>query len=512
MLLQDFLFSSANQFPQKAALIYGEDRTNYGELRDSACSVAEWLLEQPLESGFRGVILNDNPYEYLAAYFGILIAGGVAVGANTQTSDTALAHILTDSGAEVLFCGSKFKKYLLRAVSAAPLLKTIVVAGVEGTALSTGIVGESYNAVLKREPSLNPLDLPYRSPCDYAQIIYTSGTTGKPKGVVLRHSNLIANIESVVSYLKLTSADSIMAVLPFFYSYGNSVLLTHIAVGATLVVNQNFMYPNVILQQMVDYRVTGFSGVPSTFAILLHRSAVDRFTFPDLRYLTQAGAPLSPHLANQLRKIFPGVALFVMYGQTEACARLAYLTPEDLEQRPGSIGKAIPGVELFLRNKLGQDVPVGETGEIVARGENIMAGYWRHPSETAKVLRREGLWTGDLARQDEDGFFYIVSRKSDIIKSGSHRIGPKEIEDVLCEHKAVYEAAVVGVHDEILDERIRACIVLQKDSRCSEKEIKIHCRKNLPAFKIPHEYVFCKDLPKTTTGKVRKSELKAENM
>ena len=349
---------------------------------------------------------------------------------------------------------------------------------------------------------------PFRTSCDLAQIIYTSGTTGHPKGVMLRHSNLVANITSIVSYLHLTEQDRIMAVLPFFYVYGNSVMLTHIAAGGSLVVNQSFLYPNVILQQMVDHEVTGFSGVPSTFALLLNRSSLSQYTFPALRYLTQAGAAMSPTLAGQLEKYFPGVDIYIMYGQTEASARLAFLEPSDLNDRTGSIGKGIPGVQLSLLDQQGEPVPTGQTGEIVARGENIMAGYWQQPAETAKVLRKEGLWTGDLARQDEDGFFYIISRKSDIIKSGSHRIGPKEIEDTLAEHPAVLETAVKSIYAEILDERILACIVLKDGFKSNGKNLLKHCRKELPAYKVPHEVRFLSELPKTATGKIKKSKLK----
>ena len=357
------------------------------------------------------------------------------------------------------------------------------------------------------EPGLDN-KLPYRSPCDPAQIIYTSGTTGQPKGVVLRHANLIANSRSIISYLELTDKDRVMAVLPFFYSYGNSLLLTHILVGGSLVVNQSFLYPNVILKQMVEFEVTGFSGVPSTYALLLNRSAIDSFKFPDLRYITQAGAAMSPSLALRLGKVFPGVRIYIMYGQTEASARLAFLEPDKLQQKPDAIGKAIPGVQLRLLDAEGEPVAPGETGEIVARGDNIMAGYWQRPEETAAVLKTEGLWTGDLARQDSDGFFYIVSRKSDIIKSGSHRIGPKEIEDVLAEHPAVHEIAVIGVEDEILDERICACVVLINSAECSAKDLARHCRRELPAYKVPQQFVFLDNLPKTATGKIKKSELK----
>jgi len=299
-----------------------------------------------------------------------------------------------------------------------------------------------------------------------------------------------------------------MAVLPFFYSYGNSVMLTHIAAGGTLVVNQSFVYPNLILDQMLKENVTGLSGVPSTFAILLHRSAAHDYSFPHLRYLTQAGAAMSPKLAKQLSELFPDTEIYIMYGQTEASPRLSYLAPEDLLNKPGSIGKAIPGVILEVVNKDGAPVRTGESGEIVASGENIMAGYWQREDETREVLRDGKLWTGDLAYRDEDDYLYIVSRKSDMIKCGSHRIAPKEIEEIILEIDSIHEAVVMGAEDEILGENIHVYVVLKPDASATEKDIVRYCRRNLPAFKVPHRVIFLDELPKTSSGKIKKGELK----
>lgn len=507
MLLQDYLYRAAQKTPDKDVLIYGENHISYGQLVSAAESIACWLDSLDLEPGFRGAVLSDDPYEYIVCYFALLMAGGVVVGLNTQTSEKALSYTVNDCGANVLCAHKKFSRVLQASLPLLSSVQAVAVSGRDEAFPGTEIPCSNLTTLLAREHQWYPENAPFMSSCDLAQIIYTSGTTGHPKGVMLRHSALTANTESIVQYLKLTENDRVMAVLPFFYSYGNSILLTHIAVGGTLVVNQSFMYPNVILQQMVDHRVTGFSGVPSTYSILLHRSALEKFCFPDLRYLTQAGAAMSPALAQKLQAVFPGTAIYIMYGQTEASARLAYLEPDDLVEREGSIGKAIPGVTLTLRDKDGKEVQVGQTGEIVARGENIMAGYWQQSAPSAKVLRREGLWTGDLARRDEDGFFFIVSRKSDIIKSGSHRIGPREIEDTLAEHPAVHEVAVVGITDEILDERILACVVLNARNECHEKDLIKHCRKDLPAYKVPQEIRFFSELPKTATGKIKKTEL-----
>jgi len=507
MLLGDFLIQFASLNPEKTVLAYGNSTVSYGKLWRSSCSIADWLLAQKLEPGFRGILLTAEPFEYVASYFGIIIAGGVVVGLNAQITQKALEYSLADCGASALFINKRLISRLKK-LSPDENLKAIAVTDGAGKQFPAFTSAYDLTNLLSSSVHETRASFPFRSSCDLAQIIYTSGTTGKPKGVMLRHSNLMANNQSIISYLGLTDKDRGMAVLPFFYSYGNSILLSHILAGASLVVNQSFMYPNVILEQMVKHKVTGFSGVPSTFALLLNRSAIKQYRFPSLRYITQAGAAMSPSLARRVHGVFPGTSIYIMYGQTEASARLAYLEPDLLEERSGSIGKAIPGVTLRLLANDGNPVAPGDTGEIVAQGENIMAGYWQRPEETRSVLRKEGLWTGDLAREDEDGFLYIVSRKSDIIKSGAHRIGPKEIEDTLSEHPAVQEVAVLGVVDEILDERIRACVVLSDECECSVKDLLKHCRKDLPVYKIPHEILFMEKLPKTATGKIKKVELK----
>ena len=506
MLVHDFLINSGKEFPEKTAVIHGGKSQTYGEILAMSQARAAWLGSLNLDPGFRGAVLSDDPFEYIAGYFAIQMAGGIVVGLNTQTCARSLKTVLNDCGASVVFSAVKFKKFFDQAVPEVPSLRWVVLQGIKENVDQSGRTQWlDPGTILQEDPGEG--DHPEIFPEDIAQIIYTSGTTGKPKGVMLRHRNLTANTTSIIEYLSLTENDRVMAVLPFFYSYGNSVMLTHIAAGGSLVVNQSFLYPNVILDEMVKHEVTGFSGVPSTFAILLNRSALQKYSFPSLRYLTQAGAAMVPQLAERLKEVFPGVEIFIMYGQTEASARLSYLPPEDLAGKPGSIGLPIPGVTLRLLDKKGNSVDHGEVGEIVASGENVMAGYWQRPGETEETLRSEGLWTGDLARMDAEGYLFMVSRKSDMIKSGSHRISPKEIEEIIHEHERVHEVAVVGREDEILGETIRACVVLKPDSQCTTKELTLHCRRNLPPFKVPQEIVFLDELPKTATGKIRKTEL-----
>lgn len=505
MLIQDFLLHSSLRNPDAEALVAGVCRATYAKLENAALSLAGSLLAGGLKPGERVAVLTDAPFDYIVSYFGTLLAGGVFVGLNTQTSARTLKHLLCDCGASLTLTHRKFIKYFDGIADGVPNLRYVAISG--GGSVAGVTCGEFAGLLAGR--SNNPGLLPRREPADLAQIIYTSGTTGKPKGVMLSHTNLVSNTLATVQYLGLTQNDRAMVVLPFFYSYGNSVLLTHIAVGGTLIVNQSFMYPALILDQMRAEEVTGFPGVPSTFALLLQRTLIRETSLPHLRYVTQAGGGMSPALVRELVAALPGTDIYVMYGQTEAAPRLSYLDPADLHRKSGSIGKAIPGVTLEVLTPAGDTVPPGEIGELVAQGENVMIGYWGQPETTAEVLRDGRLWTGDLVTIDEEGYLYVVGRQSDMIKSGAHRIAPREIEDVLLEHGAVFEAAVIGVEDDILGESLKACVVLKEAATCQEKELLRHCHQILPPYKVPHVIEFCDELPKTESGKIKKAELKA---
>lgn len=503
-LVHDFLLQSAERRAQDVAVIHKQNCATYGELLRDALAVGGWLAQQGLQPGERVVLLVSDPFVYIAGYFGVLMAGGVVVPLNTQTTARSLGTVLNDCGVSVVIAERKCIAYLQELGNAVPTLRAVVVAGDAAESFN----GASFEAVSWAEVVQTPAGgIADRDESDYAQIIYTSGTTGEPKGITLSHRNLVSNTASIVEYLGLQASDRVMDVLPFFYSYGNSVLLTHMAVGGSLVVNHSFVFPNVVLEDMAKHRVTGFSGVPSTFAILLHRSAIRDYTFPHLRYLTQAGGPMAPQLVDELLEICPTAKLYVMYGQTEASARLSYLPPEDIRRKTGSIGRAIPGVVLEVVDRSGEPTAPGETGEIVASGPNVMCGYWGQPERTREVLRDGRLWTGDLARVDDEGYLFIVGRKKEMIKSGAHRIAPKEIEEVLLAHAAVHEAAVIGAPDAILGEAIVACVVLNPGCPCDQKELLAHCSSNLPTFKVPKEVRLLDNLPKTQSGKIRKAAL-----
>lgn len=432
-----FLENSARDYPENIAVVYRGQRVDYSTLLRLVGNMARVLIWHGVKKGDRVVLLLENSIHYVIWYFAVLRVGGVVVALNTDTTVKEVEYILNSCQPKGVIINKVCCQYFP-----------------QDNDVDFRIIAEEGLGALDQAIDACPI-VEVNEKNDLAQIIYTSGTTGKPKGVMLTHLNLRSNTESIVEYLNLTSDDKIMVVLPFFYSYGNSLLLTHIMAGGTLIISHQFVFLNKVLEMMIDEKATGFAGVPSSYAMLLHKSNIRGLNFPYLQYLTCAGGALSPANIVELKKILPDVDYYAMYGQTEATARLLYLEPDKWLERLSSAGRAIPGVEIRVMAKDGQDVRIGEVGEIVAQGPNIMKGYWGDPEATREVLKNDGLHTGDLARIDEDGYVFIAGRQSDMIKAGAFRIHPQEIEDVIIEMSGVVECAVAGIPDEIMGRRLR---------------------------------------------------------
>jgi acyl-CoA synthetase (AMP-forming)/AMP-acid ligase II len=338
--------------------------------------------------------------------------------------------------------------------------------------------------------------------------MFTSGTTAQPRVVRITHANLIANTESIVEYLDLHCDDRIMAVLPLHYCFGASLLHTHLRVGGSIVLGNSFAYPETILERMEVTHCTGLAGVPSTYQILLRNSSFPRRPLPDLVKIQQAGGKLHNALLEELIRSHPQSRVFVMYGQTEATARLSYLPPELLSRKLGSIGKGIPGVKLEVLKE--GDVPVkpGEIGEIVASGNNISPGYLDNPEANEYKFFDGRLRTGDLATVDADGYIYIVDRKDDFIKSFGYRISSYEVESCVLQIPDVVSAAAVGVEDPTAGEAVVVFAVLRSGSACTANDILAHCRSKLANHMLPKKIVFLPALPVNANGKIVKAELK----
>jgi len=508
MQVNELLENSAEKHPDKPALFHDGKWVNYGELEAESNRLGNFLLESGIQRGDRVAILCRNCLQYVAAYFAILKAGGVAVPLNSEASPREIAYIIDSCEAKALVTNKALDAALLLVLPDRKTLRLIVAQQVD--AVGAGRVGDvrvsSWTEALSSgqdgRPSVHCIDL------DLESIVFTSGSTGVPKGVMLSHLNTVSNMTSICQYLRLTGSDRIMAVLPFSYIYGKSLLLTHLLVGGSVVIDNRFTYPNVVLQSMLETEVTGFAGVPSTFTILLNRSSLGKMRFPALRYVTQAGGAMAPAVQQKVAEAFAPAQLYVMYGATEAAPRLSYLDPAVLTRKWGSIGKAVPNVDLLIVDEQGRELPQGETGEIAARGSNIMQGYWKDPEATASVLRNGLYFTGDLGRMDEEGYFYVVGRKKDIIKVKGFRVSAKEIEEVLLEIEGIHEAAVIGVDDEVLGEAIKAFVVLKQDRELTRQAMNQHLAGRLAAFKMPKYIEICSTLPKNESGKVLKTELR----
>ncbi|NIR32791.1 MAG: acyl--CoA ligase, partial [Gammaproteobacteria bacterium] len=425
--LTERLERAAGSDPAAVALTCADRSVTYGELWRGVQAVAAFLGAQGLRKGERVAVLSENSAEYVIAYYGALLSGAIAVGLNAAAKPRDIVRWLEHCDAAWLFADGAYpgleeiRRSERSRVRVVPLQN--VHAG-DGEA----VLPEILNVYAGAAPGA-----PRLGEGDTAALVYTSGTTGSPKGVTLSHGNLAANVDAILRYLRLTPAESVSVVLPFYYAYGASLLHTHLAVGARLVLERSLMYPHRILQRIAAERVTGFAGVPSTYALLLTRTSFEDYDLGSLRYVTQAGGPMGPQWIARLREALPATALYVMYGQTEATARLTYLPPEDLDRKPGSVGVPVDGVRIEIRDPRGERLPPFSAGEICARGPNVMQAYWGNRELTEQVLVDGWLRTGDLGHVDAEGYVYVQGRASDMIKTGAHRVSPQETEEVIAE-------------------------------------------------------------------------------
>ena len=508
MVIPSLLERPAQTHPDKPAVWFEGTWKTYSQLDREADGLAAFLNGLGVGHGDRVAMLLDNGFNYVAAHFGIFKAGAVEVSLNTELTAKGLRELLENCEAKVLIAARRFERQWLAILTGLPNLQHVIVDQLSSATPFTGAPRFHCLADAWCSPKAAHA-LPRPTESDLASIIYTSGSTGEPKGVMLSHRNLTSNTESIVEYLGLTPSDRMMVVLPFYYIYGRSLLYSHFLSAGSLVIDNRFAFVAAVLNTMEQLQVTGLAGVPSTFSILLRKSDFARRKFPSLRFVTQAGGGMAPVLQQEVVQAFHPARVFVMYGSTEASPRLSYVEPEMLPRKWGSIGKAIPGVELIVADSQGRPLPPRAEGELAARGPNIMMGYWKSPSATDEVIRHGYYFTGDLGYQDEDGYIFLTGRARDIIKCGGNRVSSKEIEDAILEVPGVMEAAVVGVPDDILGEAIKA-VVVACNSSLDPEQIKAHVQKKLAPFKLPKFIELRDSLPKNGSGKILKTELRRE--
>ncbi|QRX62933.1 AMP-binding protein [Dysgonomonadaceae bacterium zrk40] len=472
MNLFDYLFSESKEMDKKFIMNEGEE-LSFKDLYERSLTLANYLSGR-LGTEHKILLISQNSRFFITCYLAIIKSGNVCVPLNPSVEQENLDYIADATGCNWSFVSDKsLKRLSLRGETCNESRLEEILRSVDGS-----------NANSKRDLS----EISAFDESRLAEILFTSGSTGLPKGVMLTHLNLRANTESILSYLKLNSGDSILLVLPLYYCYGLSVLHTHLKVGASILLNNNFVLLGSVIDNLVKYELSGFAGVPSHFQMLLRKSLTFKTTrFTHLRYVTQAGGKLHEAFIEEFVSAFPDIDFFVMYGQTEATARLTYLPSASLKQKMGSVGIPIPGVTLDIVDHHGQPTKAGEAGEIIAKGKNIMSRYYNDPAGTSETLIDGWLYTGDLGYFDKDGFLFLTARKKGILKIGGHRISPKEIEEVIVSIPEVVDCTVTAVEDELLGEAIRALVVVNEgcDRDDLRDKIKRCCKQKLACNKMP---------------------------
>ena len=509
LLVNDFVEQRAARTPNKVALVCGRQRLTYAQIDKMANRMANALRDHGVERGDRVVLFLPNTIELVVGIFAILKAGGTFVAVNHTAKREKLSYLVNNCKARALVIRARQARVAADVMRDAPSLAFTVLtengsveaAGDDDNILSFEDIQRDYpSTVLPREC----IDQ------DLACLIYTSGSTGEPKGVMSAHCNVVFAASSIISYLENVADDIVINVLPLSFDYGLYQLLMVFKFGGTLVLERSFAYPAQVLKRMVKERVTGFPGVPTLFAILL-KMDMSSYDLSHLRYITNTAAALPPSHIEQIRAKFPQATLYSMYGLTET-KRTLYLPPEQLDLRPGSVGIAIPGTEVWIEDEQGRRLEPNQVGELVIRGGHVMRGYWEAPEATAARYRPGPIpgervcYSGDLFRTDEDGYFYFVGRRDDIIKSRGEKVAPKEIENVLYGLPGVVEAAVIGVPDLVLGQAIKALIVAD-GVELTERDVLRHCRDHLEDFMVPQIIEFKDELPKTDSGKIKKTAL-----
>lgn len=510
----DWLLDWAKRTPYAPAVGTPAGWLTYRQLAERTNWLAASLAERRVSAGDRVLVALPNVPSSVAVSLAIQWLGACAVEVNREWGATALAAIAAQVEARLAVIDARDALLWGPIVTDAGLTDLWVVHPSRPPEPAWAALDGATRFWLRPDATLEGVRAragpPARDAKAPALILYTSGSTGAPRGVIQTHSNVAANTRSICEYLSLTPADRAMAILPLCYCYGKSVLQTHLLAGGSVFFDNRFMYPRVVLEAIAAEGCTGFAGVPLTYELIKRQLDPRTIRMPTLRYLTQAGGEMALTTTRWVREVFAPARLFVMYGQTEATARLSYLSPERGDDKEGSIGRPIPGVELEAVSPTGATMPVNQEGHLVARGQNVTPGYFRAPEETAEILRDGWLWTGDLARKDADGFFYLTGRAKDVMKIGGHRVSAAEIEQCLCAHPEVLEAAVVSEGDAIGGETAVAFVVARPGSAISEAQLRHYCRDHLPAYKVPSTIRFISTLPRTSVGKVAKGLLKAQ--
>ncbi len=525
--LYKLLEESARKYPDKPALVFFGKKITYRELDDISDRVASFLKDLGIGKGDRVIVDLPNTPHYVAAYYGILKTGAIVVQCNPMYTEREIGYIVDNSEAEygffIEFVYPRIKKLIDEGK-----LKKVVICKIEDylpfplnvlyrfkkqkVSIDSRKEVIHWKSVLKYPPTKDRPEINPKE--DVAIFLYTGGTTGVPKAVMSTHLNLVANAYQVLEWLPEKNPDDVfIGVLPYFHSYGMTTSLNApIAYGSTIILIPDPRDIKRILEAIEKYRVTVFCGVPTMYNAILNHPELKKYDISSVKYCISGAAPLPVEVKREFERVTGG-KLVEGYGLSET-SPVTHANPLNGVNKEGSIGIPFPDTYAVIVDNEGRVLPIGEVGELAIKGPQVMKGYWKMEKETKEVLINGWLLTGDIAKMDEDGYFYIVDRKKDMIIAGGYNIYPREVEEVLYEHPAVLEAAVIGVPDPYRGETVKAFIVLKPEYRgkVTADEIIQFCRERLAAYKVPRIVEFRDELPKSTVGKILRRVLREEEL
>jgi long-chain acyl-CoA synthetase len=493
MTLSILLEKKAKELRGKTCIGFQKRRFSYAQINYAVSLLAGGLKRIGLDIGDRAAILMDNCPEYIISYFGILRAGGITIPLNTFLTPREISYILRDSECKILIYGMRFLPYVEEIKRDIP-----------------NITAVEFSAIPRHgvEPYKGDED-------DIAVILYTSGTTGLPKGAMLTHGNLISNAEACSKVMQIFPRDKMLLFLPLFHSFSFTVgVILSIYCGITISLLPSIRPFSRVINTILKERVTLFFAIPMVYSILVRKRLpfflkhMFRFLM-NIRVCVSGAAPLPGDTLHAFERRFK-IPLLEGYGLTEA-SPVVSVNPLNGRRKPGSVGLPLPGVEVAVVGENGNRLATGEIGELIVRGPNIMKGYFNKERETREVLKDGWLYTGDMAKIDEDGYIYIVDRKKDLIIVDGMNIYPREIEDILLRHPSIEECAMIGIPDKRGSEIPILFVKKRENLNIDDSEIRNYLKGKIAGFKMPRKIRIIEEFPKTATGKIKKTVLKNEN-